>query len=82
MSNADGIATSPNSEGLGNGAVVGGGVVDDGVGDVTVVGSWFWLSWPAPLADTLQPVRTANSNSDAASVFRLVFKFGMTPLRV
>jgi hypothetical protein len=80
MSKLEAIAASPSRLGLGVGDVVGTG---SGVGvgaDVfdPVVVSWLDL----PLAVTLQPVRTAHSMSDAASVFKFLFKSGMTPLRV
>lgn len=75
--------TSPSNDGLGAGVVAGG--VAGAVGEAGDVGLSFACPAAAadvPLAETLQPVRTANSIIDAASVFKLVFKLEMTPLRV
>ena len=74
MSNSDAIETSPRSEGLGTGVVVGGGgaAVDGPLGVETPV-----AAWAADSFETLHPVR-ANRIS-GASAFVRVFKMLVTP---
>jgi hypothetical protein len=78
MSNSDAIETSPRSEGLGAGAVVGGG----GEGGAEVVGAFGVESpvaaWAADSFETLHPVIRANRIS-GASAFVRVFKMLVTP---
>ena len=75
MSNSDAIETSPRSEGLGTGVVVGGGgaAVDGPLGVETPVAAWEEYSF-----ETLHPGIRANRIS-GASAFVRVFKMLVTP---
>ena len=79
-SKLEAIDASPSNEGLGAPGVTGGVAITGGVDGACAPE----LSCPsaAGFAETLQPVRIANSIIDAASVFKFLVKLEMTPLRV